>query len=291
MELELLWRRISPARNISMAFSEDGLLGVSSFCSIYNKEGKRRKACEYDTISVSYCCDTFAFLSKVFGMELILVDKRGNVIGKRKLHSLTYGVGFSNEGFLVCGGGGCKLYDMDWNEVWGIHYNYIAYDRPAYYKGYWYIPTFAGFVIIKARIAVRERKLPHYEQSLSVDVCDKYLALSTESHIHLFELDDPLKPKMLWMIKGIAMPLSIAFSPDCKYIAVAENDRHRLRIYDLNGNLVFKRRMCCVGSVAWWQDRLAVGIENKAICMYKVNEEAPFEGPKKEDACTNLSPI
>ncbi len=68
----------------------------------------------------------------------------------------------------------------------------------------------------------------------------------------------------------------MAFSPNCKYIAVADGDNYKLKIYDINGNLVLEKDFNSgVVSVAWWKDRIAVGLDDGTIYVYKVEGYNP----------------
>ncbi len=65
----------------------------------------------------------------------------------------------------------------------------------------------------------------------------------------------------------------MTFSPDCKYIAVADWNNNKLKIYDINGNLVLEKEYNMeVVSVAWWMDRIAIGLGDGRIYVYKVEE-------------------
>ncbi len=111
--------------------------------------------------------------------------------------------------------------------------------------------------------------IDYSEDAEDTAVCNKYLAVSTWSRLYLYDLRDPTKPKGIWSKGGFDWARQVAFSPDCKYIAMADTYNNKLKIYNLNGNLVLEKSFSStVVSVTWWKDRIAVELERwKDICV------------------------
>jgi len=134
-------------------------------------------------------------------------------------------------------------------------------------------------LIVKDGSVVNE--IGYGEGALDTAVCGKYLAVSTDSYLYLYDLSDPENPRELWRVGGVNLVFQVAFSPDCKYIAVADLLNHKLKIFDIKGNLVLEKDFGKeVWSVAWWKDRIAVGLDGGDIYVYKVEGYAPFGGLK-----------
>jgi len=111
----------------------------------------------------------------------------------------------------------------------------------------------------------------------SVNACRNYLAVIAKE-LYVYDISDPANPRLLWNRSRLGVggnEHTPAFSPGCKYIAVADNGNNMLKIFDINGNLVYFKRMEGIWNVAWWKDRLAVGYSNGKIEMYRVVRYTP----------------
>ena len=116
-----------------------------------------------------------------------------------------------------------------------------------------------------------------------LDVCGTYLAMSDSSRVTIYLILNPFNPSKIYEIHGLPRYSfyhvnSIAFSPDCNYIAVADESQF-LQIYYINGTLAYVKYYgeytngipTRVDAVAWHDNLLAVGIgSNATLILYKV---------------------
>ena len=110
--------------------------------------------------------------------------------------------------------------------------------------------------------------------------CGKYLAVSTWSHLYLYDLEVPTRPKEVWDVGGFGNAFQIAFSPDCRFILVSDAPNHAFKVFDIKGNLLIQKHYGDyysdkVWAVAWWKDRIAVGLEDGRIYVYRVKGYKP----------------
>ena len=50
----------------------------------------------------------------------------------------------------------------------------------------------------------------------------------------------------------------------------------KLKIFDINGELILEKKYeTCPWSVAWWNDRIAVGLENGEVHVYELEGYEP----------------
>jgi len=97
------------------------------------------------------------------------------------------------------------------------------------------------------------------EEAMSTSYCDGYLAVGTSTSVKLFKvINDRLQ--MLWSrdIEGRAW--SVAFSPNCKELAVADYMGNTVRIYSTDGEEIAMLRVPGPFSL-YWGKYLYVGTE------------------------------
>lgn len=111
----------------------------------------------------------------------------------------------------------------------------------------------------------------------STDVCGRYLAIGTDDNVYLYDVSDPLIPRRLWQLlvnpKGhYYNALSVAFSPDCSYIAFADTDHYKVHVVQRETGvpaLELELRSAPV-SVAWHRDRLAIGTAGGDVYLLRL---------------------
>ena len=261
-----------------LALSEEGEVGaVSNYCAyVFDPYGSLlNKVCANDWVpDISYCCGKFAFIS--WDNYAYVLDKSGNLLDKFHAgYDYFSSITVYQDGYMVCDGE-CTLFDLNGEELWKADIGSTT-NNPSYYQGYWYVADWLRdeLIIIGNGTILKEMRYIDYESPTDTEVCGKYLAVGASWHLYLYDLSDPLNPNELWNVRVDGE--QVAFSPDCKYIAVADRSNRSLKIFDINGNLVLNKEYNHYGNysdevvaVSWEGDRLAVGLKGGMVYVYEV---------------------
>ncbi|UXD22618.1 hypothetical protein IPA_06735 [Ignicoccus pacificus DSM 13166] len=281
-----------------LTFSDDGKLGVVSYdhcIYILDQKGNLiiKKCGNNAMLGASYCCDKFGFVNED-GNAYIYDLKNGTwkkvYVGSDHAQTIT----MLQDGFLA-GSFNDKLayFTFDGFKGWDVEVDISG--APTVYGEYVYVPGYStpsyctyckgALIILNISSGERVRIITFSENVNSAQVCDHYLALGTAHHVYLYNISNPLSPKLLWSVGGIASSctwdvcggaIDIAFSPDCKYILSADNNDHKIHIFDIKGNQVLERKFeSHVWSVAWWRDRIAIGLYNGKVYVLKIKGYIP----------------
>jgi len=285
LSLVQLWHYKAGSTIEGLAFSDNGNLGAASWggCAyVFDQSGNLlNKVCGGDDMDdASYCCGRFGFVN--WDKYAYITDQNGNLI--KKVHvggDYVEAITMTEDGFVACRYS-CALFDFNGNKKWDLEVGEVE-NGPSHYNGYWYVADidWNKLLIVKDGSVVKE--ISYGESAYDTAVCGKYLAVSTLHHLYLYDLSDPANPRELWNVGGLSGCggngcLRVRFSPDCKYIAVADTNNHKLKIFDLKGNLVLEKDFgSSVYSVAWWRDRIAVGLRSGDIYVYKVEGLSEYE--------------
>ena len=261
----------------AMAFANDGRLGVAQFAPtgvILAPNGGiiAKVKAEKEMGDVSYCCGRFGFVSH--DGHAYITDRNGNLIKEVYVgDAYDVAITMTEDGFVACKYR-CALFDFNGNKLWDLDVGWVV-NGPSHYKGYWYVADWNELLIVKDGSV--DKEIGYGKYAWDTAVCGKYLAVSTYRNLYLYDLSDPANPRELWRVGGLEGAYQVAFGPDCKYIAVADTYNCKLKIYDFNGNLVLEKEYNQYGdwhdnvwSVAWWRDRIAVGLEGGDVILFKV---------------------
>ena len=255
-----------------LAFSSNGNLGAASHdgCAyIFDPNGNLlNRVCGNDwMVGASYSNGRFGFINN--DGYAYITDENGNLIKKIHIgYDYNQAITMTPNGFVACGDR-CAFFDFNGDKLWDMDVKAVL-NGPSYYQGYWYVANFDSnkLLIIKDGSIVKE--ISYDELAFDTAICDKYLAVSTYSYLYLYDLSNPKNPREIWNRGGSNWTYQVAFSPDCKYIAVADTSNHKLKIYDINGNLILEKKYDAeVWSVAWWRDRIAVGLDDGTMYVYR----------------------
>jgi len=272
--LAQLWSYKAENRVWSIAFSDNGNLGVASAgnCAfIFDPNGNLlNKVCGNSGMAdASYSNGRFGFIN--WDDYAYITDENGNLI--KKVYVGDYydeAITMTSNGFVACYSE-CAFFDFDGNKIWDVDVGEVE-NGPSYHKGYWYVADWAWNKILVIKDGSIVKEISYGEYTWDTAVCDNYLAVSTRYHLYLHDLSDPRNPREIWNRGGFDSAFQVAFSPNCKYIAVADRYNHKLKIYDINGNLVLEKGYDDeVWSVAWWMDRVAVGLADGTLHTYRIN--------------------
>jgi len=185
-----------------------------------------------------------------------------------------------NEGLISCGEL-CGKFDLDGNGLWSFELGGEA-------AGVVVNKDFA-FVLDKENKrllvvdldsgrAVRERK--YLREPLAIASCGKYLAVATSNKLFLYDVGDRRRQRALSQARLELGTPSLAFSPDCKRLAVLGGGR--LRLLDLNGEVLCEAPLPRASSVAWWRDELIIGFEDGRLAAYELEGYKPTVKVVKE---------
>jgi outer membrane protein assembly factor BamB len=269
-----LWNFKVGSEVTGLAFGEDGLLGVASrgWCAyILDQNGKLlSKACgDRWMTGASFSSGIFGFVGQDYHAYLF----KGSTFWKKVYVGEEHGIAITvlPDGFIACDEK-CAYFDFDGNKRWDVKVGRVD-GNPAIHKGYVYVADLELYIghIFRLSNGSKVGNIYCGDPAYGTAVCGNYLALSTYFDLYLYDISDPANPRELWNVGGFDWARSVAFSPDCKYIAVSDTEHQKLKIFNLEGNLVFEKEYETeVREVAWWRDRIAVGLESGEVHVYAV---------------------
>ncbi len=274
MDLTLLWvlSVTNFIKEVSMSNSTIALATYDGCTYLYSINGTliKRECIDYRFFGVDYCCNKFAFISS---RQIVIEDERGNVV-KRIEIPWKYGMSVKlvPRGILACYTH-CAFYNWDYERLWDLDIPDSSLGKIAY-NGTFFIPTAvyasclakgvapSHIVIIKGNKTVRD--LVFNETLLSADSCKDLIAVGGTKLILI-------KRGQIVKLGGFRLIWDLAFSPDCKYLAVS--DTSGLKIVDLNGDIISEVKMKPTG-VAWVKNLIAVGDAYGRLYLFKVEGRA-----------------
>ena len=287
LNLTLDWSYETVGTIYDLALSEDGRLvavfGYGGGALIFDQHGnviaKLTDGWFYDA---SYCCGMFALVNS-WGPKVYVIDTNGNIMYTIPTgYDYDRAVAIVSNGVMACDDY-CGFFDFNGTKLWDVKVGSVI-NSPSYNRGYWYVPDYGNDTVWIVKDGVIVNDITYNYTVYDAKACGNYLAVSTWQYLYLYDLSDPTKPTLLWELGGFDYAKKIAFSPDCRYIAVADKYNHMLKIVDTKtGDIVYSKwygDQCCdddVVAVAWNGNHLAVGLYNGRIEVYNVTE-APTAG-------------
>ena len=276
MELKELWSYKTGDAVVGLAFSTNGNLGAASADDYYYvfdpKGGLLNKKCgSWEMEDASFSNDKFGFVND--DNHVYITNEDGSLwkeiyVGYDYKETIT----MLPDGFIACQDR-CAYFDFNGNMKWDMDVGWVD-NGPSVYNGYVYVADIDDkkLLILKLSDGSKVNGIYYGEEARDTAVCGNYLAVVTNHHLYLYDLSDPANPREVWSVGGINDGWQAAFSPDCRYVAIADRDGRKLRIYDLQGNEVLKKSYgTSVTAIAWFRDRIAVGLYNGEIYVYKLD--------------------
>ena len=270
MDLTLLWvlSVTNFIKEVTMSNSTIALATYDGCIYLYSVNSTliKRDCLDYRFFGVDYCCNRFAFISS---KRIVITDEKGNIINEIKIPWM-YGmsVKLTQRGVLACYNY-CAFYSWDGKLLWKVDVPDSSLGKIAY-NGTFFVPTavFAECIakgVAPSHIAIIKdgrmiKDLVFNETLLGADSCNDTIAVGGTKLLlikkgRVIELG---KYKLIW---------DLAFSPDCKYIAVS--DVNGLKIVDLKGNVIKEVKIKPTG-VAWVNNLIAVGDAYGKLYLFKV---------------------
>ena len=275
--LSELWTRKIGGSIEALTYDDNGNLGVASNdgCAyIFDSDGNLlNKICGDGWMNnASYSNGRFGFIN--WDGYAYITDENGNLMFKVYVgDDYTYAITMTSNGFVACGYR-CAFFDFDGDKLWDVDVGEVD-NGPVRHKGYWYMADgyWGKLLIVKGGKIIKE--INYGEDAYATAVCDKYLAVSTYSHLYLYDLNNPANPKEIWKVGGFKLAYRVVFDPNCKCMVVADTGNHKLKVYSAFRIPVYKKYYGSsnndeVWSLAYWRDRMAVGLYDGRICVYKV---------------------
>ena len=263
------WGRFKLSNVEDVVFGDSGELGVCAGNCAYviNQRGEvLAKACGTLSMSdASYCCGTFAF-ANYDGFVYMF-----NGTGWRRLF-----VGYADalsllpNGLVACGEN-CVYSDFNGTKGWVLRIGW-ADNGPSVHGKYIYVADWRWGALLVINVGSGKLvTVKHKEPLWDTAVCGDLLAVSGENHLYLYNVSDPTAPRLLWRKGDMLWGKRVAFSPDCKYIAVDDALHGVLKVFDADGRLVLKKDLkTFIQAVAWWENKVAVALDSGEILIYLV---------------------
>jgi len=253
-----------------LVFSDNLNLGVASGkCAyVFDRNGNLlNKVCgDKDMISVSYCCGKFGFIN--WDLYAYIINENGKLTEKIRVgYDYDDAITMIKDGFVACGTS-CAFFDFNGNMKWGVTTGVVS-NNPSYYKDYWYVAVNNWHELLIVKDGEKINVIKYDEIVFDTAVCGKYLAVSTDSYLYLYDLNDPVNPSQLWSVGGFNGARQVAFSPGCEYIVVIDGNNQKSKIFNIEGDLIFEKEYWDdVVSAAWKDDRIAVGVGTDLIIYF-----------------------
>ena len=255
----------------SLAFSDTGNLGatIRKCGQVFDRDGRPLgKTCGGGEMSdASYCCGRFGFINA--DGHAYITDERGNLIKKIRVGSkYVDAISMAPNGFMACWSG-CAFFDFNGKKRWKADVGVVSVS-PAYYKGYWYVADRESKQLIVVRNGRILSRISCDNEVGGLSVCGRLLAVASD-YLYLYDLSSPAKPQEVRRFGENINKGWTAFSPNCRYVAVLSSTRRKIEIYSVGGEKVSDEKFKeTAWSLAWWNNRIAVGFLGKKIRVFRV---------------------
>ena len=278
--LWLLWSFSTGVSAPSLAFSEEGSLGVASggTCAyVLDPNGHLLSSfCGLGSVyGTSYCCKRFGFVSddgNVYIYDLVKREWKSielEEVSLPALASYSRGITMLQDGFLASWFN-LAYFDFEGRMKWKAELRYVL-KGPAIHKGYAFVPRVSWPSYDKGALSVvklssgEEVRTLLFDSSLAqTKVWNNYLPAIAKNGLYLYDVSSPESPRLLWSSRlgGV----EVAFSPDCNYLIVAKLRSKGIAIVRIDGTKVLERKLSeWVDSVSWWNERIALGLFNGTV--------------------------
>ncbi len=134
----------------------------------------------------------------------------------------------------------------------------VSAGKFAYSSGYLYVPAYSALYVLDAKDGRVVDEVPAWKLggiALSADACGKYLAVTTPASVVLLSLNEPSKPKVVWVNKDV-WGTDVTFSPKCEYLATTEGKE--VVVLALNGTVAAKLELWRQATALSWGELLVV---------------------------------
>ncbi len=191
-----------------------------------------------------------------------------------------YALRLTTNGVLLCWEG-CYFYAFQGEPLWGIEAKGV-FGKPSGYSTF-YIPDALANRVYKVKNGIVIKNVTT-DLPLSVASCGGLVAVGSWSSVKLF--DDSLNS--IGEFYGFKRVKALAFSPDCKYLVVADSLNDRVVIMDTSGKVIRELKYSVpVNALSWKGDVMVVGLDNGRVIVYKVEGY----GPLLEETITLSKPL
>ncbi len=247
-----------------------GLVSVTTDLGAYLFNGtKAVLLLKGDYVSTSSYSNVFAFV-RADG-KVTLYDVLHKVKVNLKLPNYVAKASkVTRKGLLLCWKS-CAFYNFQGKKMWNFDVKEVI-GKPAG-EGPFYVPDALAnqiYAILNGKLLTNKT----VSFPLSVASCDDLIAVGTWSKVYLFDnnLDE------LNVLYGFKRVKDLAFSPDCKYLAIADSLNNRLVIVDMRGSLVKELKFAVpVNGMDWNGNIMVIGLDDGSVKVYQVLGYEPLE--------------
>ena len=256
-----------------------GLVSVASDVGAYLFNGtKVLLKLNGDYVSTSSYSNVFAFVRADGKVTLYDVLHKVKVNLKLPSH-VAKASKVTQKGLLLCWKV-CAFYNFQGRKLWEFDVKEVI-GKPAGEESFYIPDALANQIYAISGGKLLMNRTVNFP--LSVASCDDLIAVGTWSKVYLFDKNfDELN-----VLYGFKRVRDLAFSPDCKYLAIADSLNNRLVIVDTKGTLVKEVRFDVpVNGMDWKGNVMVISLDNGNVKVYKVLGYEPLE----EEVITLLPP-
>ncbi len=249
-----------------------GLIGVGTSLSaqIFTEDGDLVSEINVgeEIESVSYK-DDFYFLTW-----------SGKLLAGNKVISLAQafnkGLKVLDESLIACGKK-CGLFDLSGNLIWETYIGWTD-ASPTTFGDYVYVADHLWKSLLIIRNGKVVSKVDYDEGAWSVDICGKTLAVTTETSLYLYRLENPERPKEILALKGFELAWRPKFSDNCKNLALLDRFGKELILVNEKGEFV---RLLKVPSdptaLDWKGNEVVLGQYDGLVSVYEADTRAEVQ--------------
>ncbi|ALU12756.1 hypothetical protein EYM_07180 [Ignicoccus islandicus DSM 13165] len=252
-----------------IVLSENDVVGVACGSCFYmlDSDGNliMRKCVAGYVDDISYSNGTFAVLS---AGNVLLYNEDGVLIQKLNLGwQFSGGIYLHNNTIIACGSK-CGKFDLDGNADWETNIDGYVISVSAS-NDYVY-----AINIEKDRLEILSLKdgsivseISSHDDFYEVDSCNNLVAVIGSSGMYVYKVGDNGRARKVGEIEGFVN--DAAFSPNCKYIAVASPSS--LELFLPNGDMVYSKSSFTISSIKyissitnvdWKNDKMALSLSS-----------------------------
>ncbi|ALU12297.1 hypothetical protein EYM_02190 [Ignicoccus islandicus DSM 13165] len=285
LNLDLKWMQKVDGTIVSAAVSDSGTLAVLTdrdLVYLFDRYGNFiAKVNVYGDISDIVYNKGLFIVMEPEGDKLWLIYENGSLWKTLTIQDASvYRAETTDYGILLYGSD-IKLVDLNGSTKWTITLRYPHEATAGAVRGkYFYyslLPVGKIYVLDLENgrnVAESSFNLGGRFTAVAMTTCGNYLAVLTLTNLYLMDISKVV-PSVVWeSSEAGGEPFEkIAFSPDCRYIAVGDVDTGRLKVFDITGKLVFTKVVPNTFFV-FWQNNNLFAVTPGEIYAFTVDESA-----------------
>ncbi len=175
---------------------------------------------------------------------------------------------------LIACGKKCGEFDFSGNALWDTYIGWTD-SSPDAFEDYIYVADHNRNSLLIIRKGKVVNKIKYNEGAWSVALCNKTLAVTTDTSLFIYRLEDPERPEELIALNGFGLAWRPAFSKDCNALAVLDRFKRNLLIVNNDGKVISTVSTSSDPTALDWGENLVVGQFDGTVMLYdiKMNKE------------------